>query len=135
MKILLCTKSKGILAEQRGSMLLQDADAEQLGEVKSIAADAVAAFLRNMDTFQFDLLENPAVQQLKGDSQYGSLFSLLELMLAGNMKVSSAVPPSSSAVPACVCLQAACRRGLLLRILISTAFLRDEGHRLGCGGL
>ena len=59
--------------------------------MKSVAADAVAAFLRNMDTFQFDLLENPAVQQLKGDSQYGSLFSLLELMLAGNMKVRPAL--------------------------------------------
>ncbi|KAK9834766.1 hypothetical protein WJX74_009855 [Apatococcus lobatus] len=66
--------------------LYEDADAEQLGEVRSVAADAVAAFIRNMDTFQFDLLENPAVQQLKGDSQYGSLFSLLELMLEGNMK-------------------------------------------------
>ena len=42
-----------------------------------------------MDTFQFDLLENPAVQQLKDDSQYKALFHLLELLLAGNMKVSS----------------------------------------------
>lgn len=66
---------------------LQDAEPEQLEEVKAVAADAVSSFIRNMDTFQFDLLENPAVQQLKGDSQYGTLFRLLELMLAGNMKV------------------------------------------------
>ncbi len=56
--------------------------------MRTVAADAVAAFIRNMDTFQFDLLENPAVQQLKDDSEYRALFHLLELVLAGNMKVS-----------------------------------------------
>lgn len=44
-------------------------------------------FIRNPDLFQFDMLDSPAVQQLKGDSKFGGVYQLLTLLLTGDMKV------------------------------------------------
>ena len=55
--------------------------------MKGVAAAAVTEFIRSPDVFQFDLLESPAVAQLKGDAQYGKLWQLLQIVLDGDLKV------------------------------------------------
>ena len=56
--------------------------------MKDTAAQAVAEFIRSPDLFQFDLFESPAIKQLKGDSKYGHLYELLEIVLNGDLQVS-----------------------------------------------
>ena len=65
----------------------EDANAQDLAGVKGVAAAAVTEFIRSPDVFQFDLLESPAVAQLKGDAQYGKLWQLLQIVLDGDLKV------------------------------------------------
>ena len=72
------------------SLCLQD-----VATVKQTAAQAVSEFIRSPDLFQFDLFESPTITQLKGDSQYGHLYQLLEIILNGNLQASPS-PPSSS---------------------------------------
>ena len=57
--------------------------------MKGTAAQAVSEFIRSPDLFQFDLFESPTITQLKGDSEYGHLYQLLEIILNGNLSVSS----------------------------------------------
>ena len=54
--------------------------------MKETAAQAVSEFIRSPDLFQFDLFESPTITQLKGDSQYGHLYHLLEIILNGNLQ-------------------------------------------------
>ena len=56
--------------------------------MKETAAQAVSEFIRSPDLFQFDLFESPTITQLKGDSQYGHLYQLLEIILNGNLQAS-----------------------------------------------
>ena len=56
--------------------------------MKETAAQAVSEFIRSPDLFQFDLFESPTITQLKGDTKYGHLYQLLEIILNGNLKVS-----------------------------------------------
>ena len=62
---------------------------QDVATVKDVAAQAVSEFIRSPDLFQFDLFESPTITQLKGDSQYGHLYELLEIILNGNLAVSS----------------------------------------------
>ncbi len=64
--------------------------------MKGVAAQAVSEFIRSPDLFQFDLFESPTITQLKGDSEYGHLYQLLDIILNGNLSVSS---PSSAGQP------------------------------------
>lgn len=48
-------------------------------------------FARFQDIVQFDLADSPAITQLRGDSQYGALYDLMSLLLAGNIPVR--IPP------------------------------------------
>ena len=52
---------------------------------------AAADFIRSPETFQFDMLDSPAVQQLQSDSQHGPVFQLLSVLLAGDVQVFSFV--------------------------------------------
>ncbi len=65
----------------------EDASTQDLASVKGVAAAAVTEFIRSPDVFQFDLLESPAVAQLKGDAQFGKLWQLLQIVLDGDLKV------------------------------------------------
>ncbi len=49
----------------------------------------MSEFIRSPDLFQFDLFESPTITQLKGDSEHGHLYQLLEIILNGNLSVSS----------------------------------------------
>lgn len=63
-----------------------DASSQDVASVKDTAAQAVTEFIRSPDLFQFDLFESPTIKQLKGDSQYGHLYQLLEIVLNGNLQ-------------------------------------------------
>lgn len=65
----------------------QEAPAQDLKELKQLAASAVAEFLRSPDVFQFDLLHAPVIQQLEGDADEGQLYELLQISIRGDMKV------------------------------------------------
>ena len=54
---------------------------------KEAAADAARDFIRSPDTFQFDLLDTPALQQLRSDKGTMPVFTLLSLLLAGDVQV------------------------------------------------
>jgi len=62
---------------------------QDVATVKATAAQAVSEFIRSPDLFQFDLFESPTITQLKGDSEYGHLYQLLDIILNGNLSVSS----------------------------------------------
>lgn len=62
------------------------AHVQDLASVKDTAAQAVVEFIRSPDLFQFDLFESPTITQLKGDSQYGHLYQLLEIVLNGSLQ-------------------------------------------------
>ncbi|DBB15616.1 TPA: hypothetical protein ACH3X3_003828 [Trebouxia sp. C0006] len=62
-----------------------DSSPEDVASVKGVAAQAVSEFIRSPDLFQFDLFESPTITQLKGDSEYGHLYQLLEIILNGNL--------------------------------------------------
>ncbi|KAL0032757.1 hypothetical protein WJX79_008396 [Trebouxia sp. C0005] len=62
-----------------------DSSPEDVVSVKATAAQAVSEFIRSPDLFQFDLFESPTITQLKGDSEYGHLYQLLEIILNGNL--------------------------------------------------
>ena len=47
---------------------------------------AAAAFIRSSEVYQFDLLECPAVAQLRDDPQQGPTFQLLSIMLSGDVQ-------------------------------------------------
>lgn len=64
-------------------------DMQDVATVKDTAAQTVSEFIRSPDLFQFDLFESPTITQLKGDSQYGHLYQLLEIILNGNLSVSN----------------------------------------------
>lgn len=66
---------------------------QELASVKETAAQAVSEFIRSPDLFQFDLFESPTITQLKGDSQYGHLYQLLDIILNGNLQASYPFPP------------------------------------------
>ena len=72
----------------------EDANAQDLASVKGVAAAAVSEFIRSPDIFQFDVLESPAVAQLKGDAQYGKLWQLLQIALDGDLKVTGLQLPA-----------------------------------------
>jgi hypothetical protein len=55
--------------------------------VNSLVWQAAADFIRSPDTFQFDMLDSPAVQQLQSDPQDGAVFQLLSVLLAGDVQV------------------------------------------------
>jgi translation initiation factor 3 subunit M len=59
---------------------------QDLAAVKDVAAAAVVEFIRSPDQFQFDLLESPAVAQLKGDAKHGKVYDLLTVVLNGDLK-------------------------------------------------
>ena len=59
------------------------------GTIKGIAVSVVSEFIASPDVFQFDLQTSPAVQQLEKDSQYAALYSLLGILLDGNVKVAN----------------------------------------------
>ena len=63
--------------------------AQDVASVKDTAAQAVTEFIRSPDLFQFDLFESPTITQLKGDSQHGHLYQLLEIVLNGNLQVNT----------------------------------------------
>lgn len=72
-------------------------DAE-VAECKAAAATAASDFVKSPDLFQFDLLEAPAVQQLRGDSEHGPLFELLSLMLSGSVQEFEAFASKNSSL-------------------------------------
>ena len=80
----LCHADNATSTPQSSRICLQD-----VAVVKDTAAQAVAEFIRSPDLFQFDLFESPAITQLKGDSKYGHLYALLEIVLNGDLQVSS----------------------------------------------
>lgn len=75
----------------------EDASTQDLASVKGVSAAAVTEFIRSPDVFQFDLLESPAVAQLKGDAQYGKLWQLLQIVLDGDLKAFESFDKSSLA--------------------------------------
>ncbi len=60
--------------------------------MKAEAAVVVSDFIRAADTFQFDLLENPAISQLASDAKYGPLHKLLTTVIDGNVTVNLILP-------------------------------------------
>ena len=69
--------------------LLQNASASQVAAVRDVAALTLADFARFPDVFQFDLAGSPTITQLKGDADFGGLYELLGILLAGDVQVSS----------------------------------------------
>lgn len=67
---------------------VDSAPAEEVAECKAAAATAASDFIKSPDLFQFDMLEAPAVEQLRGDAEHGPLFDLLSLMLSGSVQAS-----------------------------------------------
>ena len=85
-------KRKALLKEAykltiRALSTMQEASPEDLAGIKQIAVSAVAEFIRSPDVFQFDLLGSPAVTQLEDDPQQQPLYQLLQILLAGDVKV------------------------------------------------
>ena len=70
------------------SDIVAGAVVQDVASVKDTAAQAVIEFIRSPDLFQFDLFESPTIAQLKGDSQYGHLYQLLEIVLNGSLQAS-----------------------------------------------
>lgn len=66
---------------------LQLSSGPEVAAVKGEAALAVSDFIRSADTFQFDLLENPAISQLATDAKYGPLHKLLTTVIDGDVMV------------------------------------------------
>ncbi len=66
---------------------LEGASPDEVAACAGAAAAAAADFIRSPETFQFDMLESPAVQQLQSDGQHGPVFALLSLLLAGDVQV------------------------------------------------
>lgn len=66
---------------------LQGASASEASAVRDVAGLTLVDFARFQDIVQFDLADSPAITQLKGDSQYGALYNLMGLLLAGDVKV------------------------------------------------
>lgn len=77
---------------------VDSASASEVAECKAAAATAATDFVKSPDLFQFDLLETPAIQQLRGDSQHGPLFELLSLMLSGSVQDFETFASSNSAI-------------------------------------
>ncbi|KAK9828739.1 hypothetical protein WJX72_001837 [[Myrmecia] bisecta] len=75
----------------------EEATPAELAEIKGVAADAVAQFVASTDMFQFDLAESPAVKQLESDPQYGVLYSLLLVLLAGDLQGFEALAKANKA--------------------------------------
>ena len=63
------------------------AELPALAVVQAAAAAAAGAFIRSTEVYQFDLLECPAVAQLRGDPQQGPVYELLSIMLSGDVQV------------------------------------------------
>ena len=85
-------KRKALLKEAykltiRALSTMQEASPQDLADIKQIAVSAVAEFIRSPDVFQFDLLGSPAVIQLEDDPQQQPLYQLLQVLLAGDVKV------------------------------------------------
>ena len=57
--------------------------------MKDVAGLTLVDFARFQDIVQFDLADSPAITQLKGDAQYGALYNLMGLLLAGDVQVRS----------------------------------------------
>lgn len=74
------------------------ADVQDIASVKDTAAQAVIEFIRSLDLFQFDLFESPTITQLKGDSQYGHLYQLLEIVLNGSLQASLSLAADSRCI-------------------------------------
>lgn len=66
---------------------LEGASPDEVAACAGAAAAAAADFIRSPETFQFDMLESPAVQQLQSDATHGPVFTLLSLLLAGDVQV------------------------------------------------
>ena len=75
-----------------------DADVQDIASVKDTAAQAVIEFIRSPDLFQFDLFESRTITQLKGDSQYGHLYQLLEIVLNGSLQASLSLAADSRCI-------------------------------------
>ena len=45
--------------------------------------------MRSTEVYQFDLLDCPAVAQLRGDPQQGPVYELLSIMLSGDVQASN----------------------------------------------
>lgn len=67
----------------------QGSPSSDVKAVRQVAGVTLADFARFQDVFQFDLAESPAITQLKGDSEFGGLYDLLGILLAGDVKVRS----------------------------------------------
>jgi translation initiation factor 3 subunit M len=78
--------------------LLDGASTDEVAACKSAAATAAADFIRSPETFQFDMLDSPAVQQLQSDPQHGPVFQLLSVLLAGNVQAFESLAKESAGV-------------------------------------
>lgn len=68
-------------------LVQQGASSSEASAVRDVAGLTVVDFARFQDIVQFDLADSPAITQLKGDSQYGALYTLMGVLLAGDVQV------------------------------------------------
>jgi translation initiation factor 3 subunit M len=77
---------------------LEGASPDEVAACRDAAATAAADFIRSADAFQFDMLESPAVQQLQSDAAHGAVFTLLSLLLAGDVQAFESFAQSNKGV-------------------------------------
>ncbi|KAK9798952.1 hypothetical protein WJX73_009042 [Symbiochloris irregularis] len=93
-ELLRSTKKKGRPTHPRDAFRVtlralntfEGASSSEAAGVRDVAGLTLVDFARFQDIVQFDLADSPAVTQLKGDSQYGALYTLMGVLLAGDVQ-------------------------------------------------
>eukprot|EP00199_Chlamydomonas_sp_CCMP681_P002217 CAMPEP_0119101946 /NCGR_PEP_ID=MMETSP1180-20130426/837_1 /TAXON_ID=3052 ORGANISM="Chlamydomonas cf sp, Strain CCMP681" /NCGR_SAMPLE_ID=MMETSP1180 /ASSEMBLY_ACC=CAM_ASM_000741 /LENGTH=426 /DNA_ID=CAMNT_0007086135 /DNA_START=90 /DNA_END=1370 /DNA_ORIENTATION=- len=97
--------------------LCKEGDAKAIEQVRPLAVQAVAEFVRSTTVFQADWAGSPAVKALDSDPATKPLYTLFSAVLAGNMKDFKSAATAAALEAAGTTLEAATFKACMLALL------------------